>query len=170
MGRAVLFQIAFYSHLINGCFVWLWVRTLNGPHSSPRPACAAPHCSSQLSAHAEVKQKKKKKERGKTRIVRSGIKLDVFQRRALARFNTRSAARLACTCRRAQGFLFFFFLLLKAVMELRRPTLKHVFRAGKAMECRSFACAAPRQRHRCQRTKIPQRKEGRFCSFLSSAP
>lgn len=34
-------------------------------------------------------------------------------------------------------------------------------------------CLSPeqkRQRHRCQRTKIPQRKEGKFCSFLSFAP
>lgn len=42
------------------------------------------------------------------RIVRCGIKLDVCQRLGLAHFNTRSAARLACTCTRIPFLLLLF--------------------------------------------------------------
>lgn len=72
------------------------MRTLNGPHSSPRPACAAPpsppipHCSSQLSAQVEFKQNEKK---GGEEDVRSEIKLVVFQPQGLACFNTRNAGK-----------------------------------------------------------------------------
>lgn len=67
------------------------------------------------------------------------------------------------------------FFVSKVTAELRRADAEACVLCSEGMEeeggtHRYFASAARRQRHRCQGTKIPQRKEGRFCSFLGSAP